>query len=185
MVAVPKRLVVGVCLGLVLACESAQASRATGRQPLANAVEPLGVGMDAGTMIFDDDKALRRSYGSDIMKVHECVTVTGDGLLSGVGCPSALVVFGPYIAVPGNANVRFRFDIESEGQISVMSDVLSDGAKQFHGAVEEQRVRSNEKTTIQFRIRLFEPARALETRIGIQADQPANFTISKVALSIE
>lgn len=169
-------------------CEPAQASRTARPHGLATAVESLGAETDAAAGLVDDvsdDGALRRSYGSDIMKVHSCVSVTEDGVMTGKGCPSTLVVFGPYIAAPGSANVRFRFDIESEGQLSVMSDVLSDGAKRFHGAVEEQQVRPNEKVTVQYRLRLFEPARALETRVGIRASAPANFTISKVTLSIE
>jgi hypothetical protein len=187
-VAVSRIVVVGLCLVFAVACEPAQASRGDGVQPLVTTVESLGIDADAATALIDDghdDKGLRRSYGADVMKFHGCMKVADDGTLRGEACPSALVVFGPYISAPGNANVRFRFDIESEGQLTVMSDVLSDGAKQFHGAVDEQHVRPDEATTIQYRLHLFERASALETRIGIRVDAPASFTISRLALSIE
>jgi hypothetical protein len=174
-------------LALTFGCDPADGRRSAQSRAFATTVESLGVGADAAMPSVEDanERGLRRSYGSDIMKVHECVSVTDDGIMRGTACPSTVVVFGPYITAPGDANVKFRFDIESESSLSVMSDVLSDGAKQFHGAVEEQQVKPNEKAIVQYRIRLFEAARALETRIGIRADRPANFTITNIALSIE
>ena len=185
---VTRILVVGSCLALTFGCDPADASRGAQSRAFATTVESLGVEADAAMLPVEDandGRALRRSYGSDIMKVHECVSVTDDGIMRGTACPSTVVVFGPYITAPGNADVKFRFDIESESSLSVMSDVLSDDAKQFHGAVEEQQVKPNEKAIVQYRIRLFEPARALETRIGIRTDKPANFTIARIALTIE
>ncbi len=178
----------GVVLGLAVGCEAARASRSGDSQPLVTTVESLGIEADAASMLIDvsaDDKGLRRSYGADMLKFHGCVQMAEDGTMRGEGCPSALVAFGPYISAPGNANVRFRFDIESEDPLTVMSDVLSDGAKQFHGAVDEQHVSPNEKLTVQYRLHLFDPASSLETRIGIRSDTPASFTITNVALDIE
>jgi hypothetical protein len=133
----------------------------------------------------DDDPSLRRSYGSNEMKVHACATRQDDGTLVGEGCPSGIVVFGPYVSAPANANVRLQFEIESPTQLHVMSDVLSSSAKQFHAALEDEVLQPNQPRTVSYRIHLFDSARALEARIGIRADEPSRFKISNLQLSVQ
>ncbi len=151
----------------------------------------LARGGDASTSLLPeelgdaDERTLRHSYYSNIMKLHECVKLNDDGSLTGVDCPSTLVVFGPYIAAPANSNVQVHFDVEAPSQLSVMSDVLSDGAKQFHGAFDDRDVRPNERTSVHYRIHLFDAVRALEARVGIRSGRPASFRITNYKLTID
>jgi hypothetical protein len=132
-----------------------------------------------------DDADLRRSYVAKDMKVHRCVTANDEGNVLGKECPSALVVFGPYVTVPSNSDVRLKFDIMSPGPLTVMSDVLSDGAKRFHAAIEEEHVAANEARTISYRIHVFDGVRSLESRIGVRGDSPVDFEIKNLKLTVE
>jgi hypothetical protein len=78
-----------------------------------------------------------------------------------------------------------RFDIEAETTLRLMSDVLSQGAKQFHGSLEDQLIQPGDTRTISYRLHVFDAARALETRIGIRAEQPVAFTIRNLSLVVQ
>jgi hypothetical protein len=118
------------------------------------------------------------------MKVHSCVTVHDDGSIVGKDCPSTLVVFGPYVSVPSNADVQLRFDIQATSPLSLVSDVLSEGAKRFHGALEEELLDAGETHAVSYRIHVFDPVRALETRIGVRNTAPVSFRITDLRMSV-
>jgi hypothetical protein len=131
------------------------------------------------------DLGLRRSYGLSDMKLHACTTPTEGPIAAGVACPSSLVVFGPYVTVPAHSSVKLRFEIEAHSDLTVTSDVVSNSAKQFHAAFEEQTVRQNEKRIVSYRLHVFEQVRSLETRIGIKSESPADFEIGNFDLLVE
>ncbi len=130
-------------------------------------------------------QGLHREYTAADMQLHGCVARQADGRLVGKGCPSGIVVFGPYVAAPSSSDLFLKFDIESSGELRLTSDVISGGAKQFHAAVEDQAVQPRRKRTIQYRVHLFDAARALETRIGVRADGATDFVISDLSVHIQ
>lgn len=132
-----------------------------------------------------DDKALRRAYGASDMKVAGCVKVQKDGSIVGDHCPSNVVVFGPYVRAPGNSNVWVSFDIEASDALFVSSDAISQVGQRFHGLMTDQAVAAGEKRRLGYAVHLFEPASALEARIGIRADKPARFTITNLSVRVE
>jgi hypothetical protein len=178
-------------LGFIVACESARATVGADPAALVSSRATATPEADASTAVLPkngneaDEGGLRHAYYSNIAKLHECVHLNDDGSLRGESCPSTLVVFGPYISAPANSNVHVRFDIDSTSHLTLMSDVLSNSAKQFHGALEERAVRANERARVQYRIHIFEPVHALEARIGVRAESPVNFSITDYSLTIE
>ena len=144
-----------------------------------------GTNTDLTAALEQEEPGLRRTYTSADMKTHACMHKQDDGSLVGTKCPPSIVVFGPYVVVPSNADVRLQFDIESSTPLKLNSDVLSNGAKQFHAALEDQTVLANQRGTVRHRVHLFDSARALETRIGIRATEPADFTISNLEVVVE
>ena len=118
------------------------------------------------------------------MKVHPCVERRDDGTIVGTACPSSLVVFGPYVTVPGKSEVQLRFDIESPSELQITSDMISDSAKQFHGALDELLLSANAKRSVSYRLQVFEMAHTLEARIGLSAPRPIDFTISNLSLNV-
>jgi len=131
-----------------------------------------------------DNPELRRSYSSKEMKLHTCAKLNDDGSVTGKGCPSSLVVFGPYVSVPGRSEVQLRFDIESPRELQLTSDMISDSAKQFHGALDELLLSAHAKRSVSYRLHVFETARTLEARIGLRAQGPIDFTITNLSLNI-
>jgi hypothetical protein len=118
------------------------------------------------------------------MKLHPCAKLNDDGSVTGKACPSSLVVFGPYVSVPNKSEVQLRFDIESPSELQLTSDVISDSAKQFHGALDELLLSANDKRSVSYRLHVFETARTLEARIGLRAQGPIDFTITDLALNV-
>jgi hypothetical protein len=172
---------------LCFGCATAEARRDSDPKQVSSSVSPLTIddpGFTEDQKVPGDD-ALRRLYNAGDMKMHPCATPQEDGTIVGKQCPSALVVFGPYVTVPAKSDVKLRFDIESSATLRVMSDVLSNSAKQFHGAIDEQTILSREKRTISYRIHVFDAVRTVESRIGIRTDAPVDFTISNLTLSVE
>lgn len=133
----------------------------------------------------EEDRALRRGYGPKDMKSHVCATSRDDGTFVGERCPSGIVVFGPYVTAPAGSDVRLRFSISSSVALKVRSDFVSDGAKQFHGALDEQTIPAHEPRTLGYRVHVFDSARAIEARIGISSDVPASFKIANFELSVQ
>lgn len=183
--------VAGPLFGFVVACESARATVGADPAALVSSGATATPETDASTAVLPkegdeaDEGALRHAYYSNIAKLHECVHLKDDGSLRGESCPSTLVVFGPYISAPANSNVHVRFDIDSTSHLTLMSDVLSNNARQFHGALEEKAVRANERTRVQYRIHIFDSVHALEARVGVRAEGPVTFNITDYSLTIE
>lgn len=181
------------CFGCAcsIACGTAEASR-DGTAHMDSATAAL-VGDDDKTTTANalqpspaaEDLALRRSYYATDMKVHACVTRRDDGHIIGKNCPPAFVLFGPYVTVPANSDVQLRFDIEARSKLSLTSDMISNGAKQFHGALDEQLFDVSDRRSVSYRIRVFEATRSLETRIGIRADAPVDFEITNLEVNIQ
>lgn len=131
-----------------------------------------------------EDLELRRSYSAKEMKLHPCAKLNDDGSVTGTGCPSSLVVFGPYVSVPDKSEVQLRFDITSRSELQITSDMISNSAKQFHGALDELLLSANAKRSVSYRLHVFEMTRALEARIGLRAPGPIDFTITNLSLNV-
>jgi hypothetical protein len=181
---VTRRTFAGLFFALTSGCANAEAGRKPDIKQTGLAVQPT-TAQEATEMVDEDDQALRRSYSSSDMKIHSCVRLQEDGSIVGKDCPSGIMVFGPYVSAPSNSNLRLQFEIESPTQISVMSDVLSASATQFHAALEEQVVEAQTRESFRYRIHLFGAARALEARIGLRSAGSADFTISNFLLNVQ
>jgi hypothetical protein len=174
-----------------VACGTADAHRDKGGDGLDSATAAL-IGDDKPTApganspsTAAEDSALRRAYSADDMKIHSCIARGDDGRITGKSCPSAFVVFGPYITVPASSDVQLRFDIEARDTLILTSDVISNGAKQFHGALDEQLLASGQRRTVGYRIHLFDATRSLETRVAVRADEPIDFEITNLEVKVQ
>lgn len=133
----------------------------------------------------EDDPALRRSYGAAEMKLNECMKVQADGSIVGEQCPSAFVMFGPYMTTPSNADVRLTMEIEAIDGLSVSSDIVSSLAGKFHGSVEDVELKPKEKRRVAYKIHLFNAADGVEARLWVKGAGPSNFRISDFALEVK
>jgi hypothetical protein len=132
-----------------------------------------------------DEKTLRRSYGAADMRLAPCAKLEKDGTIIGKDCPSNVVVFGPYVRTPGNANLWVTFELQADGPLTVTSDAVSEVGKRFHGLMNEQPVAKGEKRNLGFGVHMSEPASALEARIAIRAEGLARFTIRNLSIRVQ
>lgn len=128
--------------------------------------------------------APRRGYGSVDMRVHPCMSLEADNVMTGKACPTGIVVFGPYVAIPANADVEVAFEVETTGRLAVVSDMVSDSANVFHGALLEQSLEPGTKQRFGYRIHVFKPTASLETRIFVRADNPVDFKIRDLVVNV-
>jgi hypothetical protein len=160
-------------------------------KPVAAASAPLLVldddagAADPASRSGGRDSDLQRRYGAADMKVHGCATLAASGSITGEQCPSSFVVFGPYVLAPGGTDLHLSFEIEAKNELAVMSDIVSDGASRTHGALDEQELEPNERRRLGYRVHFFDPARAVEARIGIRSRSGAAFVIDDLALWFE
>jgi hypothetical protein len=153
--------------------------------PLAN--EPLRPAPSAAAVVpkAADDTALRRAYGPKEMKLHPCAKLQPDGVVIGQQCPSAFVVFGPYVEAPASARLSIGFEFESDVPVEVMSDVVSEVGKRFHGSIDQQNLPPSERRHLGYSIQLTERVVALEARVGIRATGTVNFKLSKLTVVVQ
>jgi hypothetical protein len=85
---------------------------------------------------------------------------------------------------PANSDVRVSYEIQSPEKIGVGGDMVSDVGKKLHGSMDEQSVGANELRKIGYSIHLFEPAKALEVRVGVHGIGPVDFKITNFNVTI-
>jgi hypothetical protein len=146
--------------------------------------EPEQLDQDTRPLRSFDDSALRRKYGPAEMKLHECARLDESGMIEGTKCPDAFVLFGPYIAVPASADLNVSFEIESQGDLQVISDVVSAFGKISHGGMDDQTIVANEKRKLAYRIHMFQWADSVEARLWVRNDNGTNFKISNLAVEV-
>jgi hypothetical protein len=177
---------VGSLLTVASACQEDDRSAL-----LDSATLPLASGAEASKnaaglkISAEAEQALRRNYGAAEMKLHECTTLEPDGTLTGKQCPSAFVVFGPYVTAPASSNLHLRFDVQSPGTIFVSGDLVSNLTRQFHGSFGDQMVEANRQRTIDYKINLPLSTEAVEARIFIHAEKPSDFKITNFIVGVE
>jgi hypothetical protein len=130
-----------------------------------------------------EDAKMRRKYGPADMKYDQCIKRV-DATLQGRACPSAIMVFGPYVNVPGNSEVEFSFEIQSPTGVDVYSDMGSQVGKRALGAISTQTLAANEKRRIGYKINMAQPDTAVETRIWVHGAGPVDFDITNLNVTV-
>jgi hypothetical protein len=131
------------------------------------------------------DAALRRSYGGKEMALQKCMKTDKSGAIVGENCPPGMLMFGPYVRVPRDSDVRLTFDIQSDQKIGVTSDIVSSVGTKFHGAMDEQTVEAKSARNVSYALRMSEEADALEARVWLRSERPASFKITNLELAVK
>jgi hypothetical protein len=170
----------------------APACQTNSEEPLVDSAGlPLARRADASTSAdappsqLSAEQALRRTYGAAELKIHECASVEPDGSVKGRQCPSAFVVFGPYVASPANSNLHVRFEVEAQDRIVVSGDVVSQSTRKFHGSFGDTAIDSDHPATIDFKVNVPLATQGIEARIYIRADKPASFDFRNLNVAVE
>src|SRR5436190_19771853 len=103
------------------------------------------------------------------MTLRPCVKLE-DNVLIGRNCPPGFVIFGPYTNTPGDANADFVFEVEADDDLKVYSDLVSDTAKVFYGALPDQPLAHGTTRRFSQRVHLFTDTQGFESRIAVRAE---------------
>jgi hypothetical protein len=112
------------------------------------------------------------------------MSLENDNIMLGRSCPSGIVVYGPYVPVPANADVDVAFELEATGRLAVVSDMVSDSAKVFHGALLEQWVEAGTKQRFGYRVHVFSATPSLETRIFVRTESAVDFKVRDLVVNV-
>lgn len=153
------------------------------KQPLAPAIA-TAVPPNKKVVRFNDPK-LRRSYDAEHMKVRSCTKFDkASNTLVGKGCQPGLLVYGPYVNAPAEADVSLNFEIRSSKAITVRGDVSADRGKQILSTISPQELAPNENKAFAYSARTREGLIATETRIWINGEAPIDFEIKNLIVAV-
>jgi hypothetical protein len=130
-----------------------------------------------------ENPALRRAYGIGDMMLGTCAK-RADSTIVGAKCGNGYVVFGPYVEVPANSEVRVTFELHALGKLEFSSDIVSN-VRQILGVLEAQSLAAGESRKLGYRIHLSEAAKALEARVWVSSEKPVDFEIKNLALTVQ
>lgn len=126
----------------------------------------------------------RHVYRASDMLLDPCARFDDAGAIVGKGCQGGFVVFGPYASVSGKSNVQVRFEVESDEELVLSSDVVSNMGKLHHGDLGSQTVRPDAKRRLSYRAQLAEGGEAVEARIFIRPGDDGTFKISNLEIAV-
>jgi hypothetical protein len=152
------------------------------------AVEPIASGAVSSVsrpaaISADENAKLRRKYDHADMKYNPCVK-REETTVKGRGCSSGIMVFGPYVNVPGDSEVELTMDIQSPSAINVHSDMGSQVGKRSLGGISPQTLAPNEKRRIGYKINMAQADTAVETRIWVHGTGPVDFDITNLIVQV-
>lgn len=126
----------------------------------------------------------RLVYRASDMALNPCMRLDEAGALVGKNCPGGFVVFGPYASVSWKSVVKVRFEVESDDELVVSGDVVSNMGKQQHGELGSQTVSPDAKRPLSYRAQLEEGGEAVEARIFVRGEDDAAFRISNFEIAV-
>jgi len=179
-----------VALSLLSACDAegdkaAAASHGQEKKPApaTPAAAAPAASSDAQPVTAADDAKLRRKYGPAEMKYNGCAK-RQENTIVGRGCPSTIVVYGPYVAVPANSEIDFSFEIQATSAVNVYSDMFAQVGKRALGALNTQAIPANEKRKLGYRINNKDADTALEARVWVHGTGPTDFEITNLSVTV-
>jgi hypothetical protein len=188
-IAVPAPGCVGLLLiGLVGGCgQDANAdSPALGSEPttarmMAQPQSALRLDPDGAPV---DDSDQRRGYGAVDMRFEACVGRDGDYLLSGKACPSGILVYGPYVAVPPNSQIEVSFELKPDRTVQVYADLVSQMGRRVLAGLNPQLVAVGQSQKLGFFVNVLKGEENVESRIGFRTDEPVEFVLSNLTMTV-
>jgi hypothetical protein len=178
----------GLCSTLVVACgqqiANAEQLPSVSSEPVSNVLEaPAAQGL-AVEDVERGDAELRRGYGVVDMRANACVTQKNDHTFVGTACPSGIVIYGPYVAVPENADIEVAFDIKANKRIEVYADIVSRMGAQTLAGLNHQSIEGGASRTLGYRVHMFNAETNVESRIGMKAEPGTEFEIANLTMTV-
>jgi hypothetical protein len=118
--------------------------------------------------------------GAAELKLDPCASVGESGAVRVPGCRGPFIVFGPYWSLPAGTDVEVSFEVHAESELSLFAEVVSDAGRLRHGALLSEAVSVGDVQTFNYRVRLQQATKSLETRIVLDGDQPATFELRRL-----
>lgn len=181
-------------LPLAVACGTAEASRELLPSSLDTTVAALAAADGAARGALErpgppadidlDYPGLRRAYSPADMRLHPCASLMSDGSVVGRDCPAGVVLSGPRVVAPTHSDVRVRFEIESTGDVELVSDIVSDEERREHGRLDQLRVPAREARTISYGVHVFEAAPRVEARVAVRGRSQSDFSIRGLEIEV-
>jgi hypothetical protein len=183
-----------VLLGAALS--SCQQQIANAEQPPQVSSEPTSARVEAqlaaapapaledGLDAENEDSELRRGYGVVDMRANDCIRRKNDHTFQGEACPSGIVIYGPYVPVPANSDIEVSFEVKPSKTIEIYADVVSQMGMQMLAGLNRLTVEAGVNQKLGYKVHVFNADTNVESRIGIDSKQAAQFEITNLTMTI-
>jgi hypothetical protein len=187
--------VITVCSLFICACGQRTANADDTPSPLVSS-EPTSTTLSArpeaaaATNVEDvelkalNDAELRRGYGAVDMRFNPCITRVNEITLSGAGCASGIVVYGPYVAVPDETDIEVSFELKPSKRIEVYADIVTRMAAQTLAGLNRQVIEAGVKQKLGYRVHVFKADVQVESRIGVSGEPATDFEITNLTMTV-
>jgi hypothetical protein len=172
----------GACGQRTASAEAAPISEDPSATTLKAQLQPLPE--SASATLERDAPELRRGYGIVDMRFDSCVTAQGDAALRAEGCAPGYLVYGPYVTVPGNAEIDVTFDIQPTQKVEVYADIVAQMGKQGWAALNPQVLQPGGTYKLGYRVNTFRSDPFVESRIGFRSTTPVGFVITNYTMTV-
>lgn len=153
-------------------------------EPSSNTLEAQPAQALGADDLEPDDAELRRGYGVVDMRSNACVTRKDEKTFVGSACPPGFVIYGPYVAVPANADIEVAFDIKSNKRVEIYADIVSRMGTQTLAGLNRQTVEPGVDQKLGYRVHIFNADTNVESRIGMNADPGTEFEIANLTMTV-
>lgn len=138
----------------------------------------------SGDELASEGVELRRGYGVVDMRSNACVTRKNERTFAGGECPPGFVIYGPYVAVPADAEVEVAFNVRSNKQLELYADIVSRMGTQTLAGLNRQRIEPGPSQKLGYRVHIFSPETNVESRIGVKVEPGTEFEIADLTMTV-
>jgi hypothetical protein len=183
----------GACLsGCDQQIANAEQPPAVSSEPVPKALDKQELPAAPADVAGEGDKAeedpnpaeLRRGYGVVDMRFNPCVTRKNDYTFTGEGCPTAFVIFGPYVSVPASSEIDVSFEVQASSKIDVYADIVSQMGSQTLAGLNRTTIDAGLKQKLGYRVHVFNADTNVESRIGMAAEPRTTFEITNLTMTV-
>jgi hypothetical protein len=176
-------------LGSMSACgeRSAQAERQTlTNEPSTSTykAQPGTAAASAAPALGQDDNDLRRGYGIVDMRYDSCVTADTEYVLRGKACKSGYIIYGPYVAVPSNAQIEVSFEAQTDKAVEIYADVATQMGKLVLAGLSPQVLDVGVKKRLGYFVHVAAADVNVESRVGFRTNEPVELLISNLTMTV-
>jgi hypothetical protein len=118
------------------------------------------------------------------MRYDSCVTADTEYVLRGKACKSGYIIYGPYVAVPSNAQIEVSFEAQTDKAVEIYADVATQMGKLVLAGLSPQVIDVGVKKRLGYFVHVAAADVNVESRVGFRTNEPVELLISNLTMTV-